>query len=156
MNSNTLKKNKKALIVLLFLITVALSILPSSLSSKNNVQNINTVSDIKTHLFEDIEAVEIYKFNPYKETSLLNHWYFREEEDIKLILSILYKGSSKASSPPTEKLQYKIFLNFQDGTREIYPLWLNETSKKSMFFQEDYKLIDEEHSSKLKKLMELN
>ncbi|WP_040214825.1 hypothetical protein [Clostridium polynesiense] len=104
----------------------------------------------------EIETVEIYQFNSYRETSILKHWYFRQPSDINFIKSFLIGENHEKAKEPDKKSQYKIILNYYDGSRDTYPLWISDNTKKAIVLAGSYLYIDEPSTSKLKDIMELS
>lgn len=155
-NNSKFKYNRNHVILLciiLFLAALALSLLPSRPLDSTKINEVNTTSARKTSLSSDVETIEIYKSSEFKETSILKNWYFRKPEDISLVFSCLNPSKKQIAPEPSGKTQYKIILNYFDGTREVYPLWVDIKSKKAIYFHKSYIYMDENSTTKLKDIM---
>lgn len=155
-NTSKFKYNRNHVILLciiLFLAALALSLLPSRPLDSTKINEVNTTSARKTSLSSDVETIEIYKSSEFKETSILKNWYFRKPEDISLVFSCLNPSKKQIAPEPSGKTQYKIILNYFDGTREVYPLWIDIKGKKAIYFHKSYIYMDENSTTKLKDIM---
>lgn len=152
-NFNYNRNHVILLCIILFLAALALSLLPSKSLDSTKINEINTTSARKTSLSSDVETIEIYKSEEFRESSILKNWYFRKTEDIDVIFSCLNTSKKQIAPEPSQKTQYKIILNYFDGTREVYPLWVDIKSKKATYFHKSYIYIDENSTSKLKDIM---
>ncbi len=155
-NNSKFKYNRNHVILLciiLFLAALALSLLPSRPLDSTKINEVNTTSSRKTSLSSDVEAIEIYKSSEFKETSILKNWYFRKPEDISLVFSCLNPSKKQVAPQPFEKTQYKIIFSYFDGKIEFFPFWINEKSKKAIYFNESYFYMDENSTKKLKDIM---
>lgn len=147
------KNNLILLCIIIFLAIAAISLIPFKLLHTMEAGQVKAISSKRVLLSTDVETVEIYKSSEFKETSILKNWYFRKPEDISSIFSCLNPKKNQAAPQPSNKTQYKIIFNYFDGTREVFPLWINEKSKKAIYFNKSYFYIDENSTSKLKDIM---
>lgn len=149
------RNNVMLLCIILFLAAVALSLLPSDPLHSMELTEVNTTSAGEASLSSDIETIEIYKSEEFRESTIVKNWYFRKTEDIDVIFSCLNTPKKQIAPEPSEKTQYKIILNYFDGTREVYPIWIDIKSKKAVYFHKSYFYINESSTTKLKDIMKL-
>ena len=145
-------KKASPLLLLLFLIAIAVSISLSK-TSLDNRTHLTQVEEKEEDNSKSIDAIEIYKVNPHKQSSIINHWYFRDSESLKIIESILKNESSKSTSAPPIEAEYKIILSYNNSEIAVYPLWLENKSDNAIIESESYKLITSSGTEKLKALI---
>ncbi|WP_426350697.1 hypothetical protein ACPWSR_05490 [Alloiococcus sp. CFN-8] len=146
------KKKTSPLLILLLFLMIATSIFYTSTGiDKTNSLKKTEGKGEKNSI--SIEAIEIYKFNPNKEASIIDHWYFRDASSLELIKSILKKEATKTNTVPPIKAEYKIILSYSNKEIDSYTLWLEENSENAVFEREDYNLISKAGTKKLKALM---
>ena len=146
------KEIASPLSILLFFLIISAAIFYTNTDINKNISLKNT-EDKSKNTSKSIEAIEIYKFDANKETSITDHWYFRDSESLDIIKSIFKKETTKTNSAPPLKAEYKIILSYSNAEIEVYPLWLEANSQNAVFENEEYSLISKTGTEKLKSLM---
>ncbi len=150
--SITYRKKTSPLLLLLFLSILACSIFISK-AGLNKTDTAQKTEDKSQENSKSIESIEIYKVDTNKESSIIDHWYFRDSESLETIKSILKKECEKTTTVPPVKAEYKIILSYNNSEIEVYPLWIEDNSDNAIFENEKYNLISTSGTAKLKALM---
>lgn len=146
------KEKTSPLLILLFFIIIAASIFFPK-AGLNKTDTLKKTEDKNQKNSKSIEAIEIYKIAPNKESSIIDHWYFRDSTSLEIIKSILKMESENTNAAPPLKAEYKIILSYNNTEIDVYPLWLEANSENAIFENEEYNLISISGTEKLKALM---